>query len=100
MPQERLWRQVAAQRGLWGWGDADGVVPWSDDEGREAVPLWTSPEPAEAESRAGAEPGEAPVFLDLDTLLDAVGDWLAAGVTLATLRSEDGRRLPVPLGPS
>ncbi|TFV52169.1 DUF2750 domain-containing protein [Geodermatophilus sp. DF01-2] len=92
-PIDGVWDDLAAGGGLWAWGDDDGVVPWTDREGREVVPLWTGPEQAEAEVRADAEPGEAPVFLDVDALLEAIPEWMAAGVGEAGLQSEGGRLL-------
>ncbi|MGK5115264.1 hypothetical protein [Geodermatophilus sp. CPCC 205506] len=88
---------LAAQQGLWGWGDADGIVPWTGEDGADVVPLWTGAEQADAASRDGADPGERPVFLDLDALLDAVPEWLAAGVRAARLHPEGGPPLTVPL---
>lgn len=41
MPEQvwsAVWEALATQRGLWGWGDADSLVPWTDDQGREVVP--------------------------------------------------------------
>jgi Protein of unknown function (DUF2750) len=93
---EPVWQGLAAARGLWGWGDADGIVPWTGDDGRDVVPLWTSAELATAEVGAAADSEEAPVFLDLDTLLDEIPDWLDGGVTAAVLSAGDGG-LPVPL---
>ena len=93
-----VWDDLAAAGGLWAWGDEDGVAPWTDGDGREVLPLWTSAEHAELESRADAEPGEQPVFLDVEALLDAIPEWVAAGVGEAGLQSEGGRfLLTVPL---
>ncbi len=94
----RVWAAMAAQGWLWGWGDEDGLVPWTGDDGSDVVPLWTGAEHAAAECGDGGEPGEAPVFLDLEDLLAAVPDWLAAGVGAAGLQSVAGRFLQtVPL---
>nr|WP_239522172.1 DUF2750 domain-containing protein [Geodermatophilus sabuli] len=82
---------MAAHGGLWGWGDDDGLVPWTGDDGHDLVPLWTGAEQAQTEAGDGGDPGEAPVFLDLEDLLAAVPDWLAAGVTAAGLQSVGGR---------
>ena len=93
-----VWADLAAADGLWVWGDEDGVAPWTDGGGHEVVPLWTAQEQAEAESLADAEPGEGPVFLDVDALLDAIPEWVAAGVGEAGLQAEGGRfALTVPL---
>ena len=95
---EQGWAALAAARGLWGWGDADGLTPWTDAEGRAVVPLWTTAERAAAESREGAEPGEEPLFLDLDALLAEIPDWLTNGVAEAGLDPDGGRFvLTVPL---
>ncbi|MGY1623287.1 DUF2750 domain-containing protein [Geodermatophilus sp. SYSU D00965] len=91
-----VWQALAADGGLWGWGDADGIVPWAGEDGRDVVPLWTSAELATAEAAAAADPGEAPVFLDLDTLLEEIPGWLDGGVSAAVLNAGDGGR-PVPL---
>ncbi|MFW3170690.1 hypothetical protein [Geodermatophilus sp. CPCC 206100] len=88
---------LAAQRGLWAWGEADDIVPWSGPDGRDVVPLWTSADDAAAGSAEGADPGEGPVFLDLDALLDAIPQWMAAGVPDARLHPGDGAPLTVPL---
>jgi hypothetical protein len=93
---EPVWQALAAAGGLWGWGDADGIVPWTGDDGRDVVPLWTSAELAGAEAGAAAEAGEAPVFLDLDALLAEIPGWLAGGVDAAVLSAGDGGR-PVSL---
>ncbi|WNV77342.1 DUF2750 domain-containing protein [Geodermatophilus sp. DSM 44513] len=82
---------LAATGGLWAWGDEDGVAPWTDGEGRDVVPLWTDADQAEAESRDGAEPGERPLFLDVEALLEAIPEWVAAGVGEAGLDSRGGR---------
>ncbi len=93
-----VWDDLAAAGGLWAWGDEDGVAPWTDGDGRDVLPLWTSAERAEAESQADAEPGEQPVFLDVEALLEAIPEWVAAGVGEAGLQSEGGRfLLTVPL---
>ena len=93
-----VWDDLAAAGGLWAWGDEDGVAPWTDGEGHDVVPLWTGADRAEVESLADAEPGEGPVFLDLEALLEAIPEWMAAGVGEAGLESEGGRfLLPVPL---
>ncbi|MGY1712160.1 DUF2750 domain-containing protein [Geodermatophilus sp. SYSU D00758] len=86
-----VWDRLGADGGLWAWGDADGVVPWTRDDGTDLVPLWTSADDAEAECRADAEPGERPVFLAVDELLAEVPDWVAAGVAAAVLQPADGR---------
>ncbi len=92
-----VWDELAASGGLWAWGDEDGVAPWTDG-GHDVLPLWTDADRAEAESLADAEPGEGPVFLDLDALLEAIPEWVAAGVGAAGLQSEGGRfLLTVPL---
>ena len=75
-----VWHDLAAAGGLWAWGDEDGVAPWTDGEGHDVVPLWTGGDRAEVESLADAEPGEGPVFLDLEALLEAIPEWMAAGV--------------------
>ena len=93
-----VWADLAATGGLWAWGDEEGVAPWTDGEGRDVLPLWTAADRAEAESADGAEPGERPVFLDVEALLDAVPEWMAAGVGEAGLEAEGGRFLfTVPL---
>ena len=92
-----VWDELAASGGLWAWGDEDGVAPWTDG-GHDVLPLWTAADRAEAESLADAEPGEGPVFLDVDALLEAIPEWVAAGVGAAGLESEGGRfLLAVPL---
>ena len=92
-----VWDELAASGGLWAWGDEDGVAPWTDG-GHDVLPLWTGADRAEAESLADAEPGEGPVFLDVDALLEAIPEWVAAGVEAAGLESEGGRfLLTVPL---
>jgi len=85
------WEALAAAGGLWVWGDEDGVAPWTDGRGHDVVPLWTDPGRAEAESRDGADPGERPVFLDVDALLEAIPEWVAAGVAEAGLDPQGGR---------
>ena len=93
-----VWDDLATSGGLWAWGDQDGVAPWTDGEGRNVIPLWTAADRAELESLADAEPGEGPVFLDVEALLEAVPEWAAAGIGEAGLQSEGGRfRLTVPL---
>jgi hypothetical protein len=87
-----VWDDLAASGGLWAWGDEDGVAPWTDG-GHDVLPLWTAADRAEAESLADAEPGEGPVFLDVDTLLEAIPEWVAAGVGAAGLEAEGGRFL-------
>ena len=87
-----VWADLAASGGLWAWGDEDGVAPWTDG-GHDVLPLWTAADRAEAESLADAEPGEGPVFLDVDALLEAIPEWVAAGVGAAGLESEGGRFL-------
>ncbi|MGY1707073.1 hypothetical protein ACI79C_21105 [Geodermatophilus sp. SYSU D00697] len=87
---EPVWAALAAAGGLWGWGDADGIVPWTGDDGRDVVPLWTSAELATAEAGAAADPGEAPVFLDLDTLLAEIPGWLAGGIVAAVVSAGSG----------
>ena len=87
-----FWDDLAASGGLWAWGDEDGVAPWTDG-GHDVLPLWTAADRAEAESLADAEPGEGPVFLDVDALLEAIPEWVAAGVGAAGLESEGGRFL-------
>ncbi len=92
-----VWDDLAVAGGLWAWGDEDGVAPWTDG-GHDVLPLWTAAVRAEAESLADAEPGEGPVFLDVEALLDAIPEWAAAGVGAAGLQSEGGRfTLTVPL---
>ena len=96
--QSAVWEDLAATGGLWAWGDEDGVAPWTDGQGHDVVPLWTGADLAEQESLPDAEPGEGPVFLDVETLLEAVPEWAAAGVGEAGLQSEGGRfLLTVPL---
>ena len=93
-----VWADLAASGGLWAWGDEDGVAPWTDGEGCDVLPLWTGAERAQEESRADAEPGEQPVFLDVEALLEAIPEWASAGVGEVGLQSEGGRfLLTVPL---
>lgn len=93
-----VWDVLAGSGGMWAWGDEDGVAPWTAADGSDVVPLWTSAQRAGQESQAGAEPGEGPVFLDVEALLEAIPEWLAAGAGAAGLESEDGRFLrTVPL---
>ena len=93
-----VWHDLAATGGLWAWGDEDGVAPWTDGDGHDVIPLWTDADRAEMESLPDAEPGEGPVFLDVEALLEAVPEWAAAGVGEAGLQSEGGRfLLTVPL---
>ena len=87
-----VWDELASSGGLWAWGDEDGVAPWTDG-GHDVLPLWTAADRAEAESLADAEPGEGPVFLDVEALLEAIPEWVAAGVGAAGLESEGGRFL-------
>ncbi|MGY1643346.1 hypothetical protein ACI782_19750 [Geodermatophilus sp. SYSU D00703] len=91
-----VWRGLADAGGLWGWGDADGIVPWTGEDGRDVVPLWTTAELARAEVGSAADAEEAPVFLDLETLLDEIPDWLDGGVPAAVVSAGDGART-VPL---
>ena len=86
-----VWHELAVTGGLWAWGDEDGMAPWTDGEGHDAVPLWTSADRAEVESMGDAEPGEGPVFLDVEALLEAIPEWVAAGVGAAGLQAEGGR---------
>jgi hypothetical protein len=93
-----VWGELAATGGLWAWGDEDGVAPWTDGEGHDVVPLWTAADRADQESLADAEPGEGPVFLSVEAMLEAIPEWMAAGVGEAGLESEGGRfLLTVPL---
>ena len=93
-----VWDDLAAGGGLWAWGDEDGVAPWTDGNGHDVVPLWTAADRAEEESMSDAEPGEGPVFLGVEALLEAIPEWVAAGVREAGLQSEGGRfTLTVPL---
>ncbi len=95
---EPVWEALAAAGGLWGWGDTDGIVPWTGEDGHDVVPLWTAADRAEEESMSDAEPGEGPVFLGVEALLEAIPEWVAAGVREAGLQSEGGRfTLTVPL---
>ncbi|MGY1638001.1 hypothetical protein ACI78V_15250 [Geodermatophilus sp. SYSU D00742] len=96
MSEEQVWQALTAARGLWGWGDDDGIVPWAGEDGRDVVPLWASAELAAAGAGTDGDPGEAPVFLDLDTLLAEIPGWLGAGIGTAVL-SAGGDGFPVPL---
>jgi len=94
--EEPVWRALTADRGLWGWGDDDGIVPWTGEDGRDVVPLWASAEQAAAAAGAEGDPGEGPVFLDLDTLLAEIPGWLDAGISAAVLSAGgDGHRVPL-----
>ncbi|MBB3082092.1 DUF2750 domain-containing protein [Geodermatophilus sabuli] len=96
MSEDQVWRALTADRGLWGWGDDDGIVPWTGEDGRDVVPLWASAEQATAGAGVDGDPGEGPLFLDLDTLLAEIPGWMDAGITTAVL-SAGGDGLPVPL---
>jgi hypothetical protein len=89
----RLWDRMRSQRGLWTWGDDNGLIPWIDSHGHDVVALWSDAEAAERESRADADPSERALFISCESMITAIPKWLAAGLPEAGLDSESGRFL-------
>jgi hypothetical protein len=89
-----LRQALQSEKRLWGWGTDDGLIPWEDRHGNTMLVFWKSEARAiEENGEDDSEPSEKALPYSVATLLDRLGPWEDAGVSVIGLEARDGKIL-------